>query len=169
MEYMFKKYGVKVFVLDNLMCVDFSDYPDEWVAQKKFILDLLKFTVKYKTYTHLVAHPKKPDGKGSRSVYDLYGTSTLSNLTHRLLWVTKDEKGDKDYDSMITILKDRPTGIGYKKVKLFYNPKTMRLISNQEELDKKYSWEENFKPKYSDYIEKRLVCNNDSEDEVFGK
>ncbi len=168
MEYMFKKHGVKVFVLDNLMCVDFSDYNDEWSAQKKFVLDLLKFTVKYKTYTHLVAHPKKPDGKTANSAYDLYGTSNLGNLTHRLFWVNRDEKGDKDYDSMITILKDRPTGVSRKKIKLYYNNKTMRLTSNELELNKKYKWEEDFKVKYNNYIEKKLVCNNNEEKEIYG-
>jgi len=68
----------------------------------------------------------------------------------------------------ITILKDRPTGVSRKKIKLYYNNKTMRLTSNELELNKKYKWEEDFKVKYNNYIEKKLVCNNNEEKEIYG-
>jgi len=170
MEFLFKKYGVDVFVLDNLMCVDFSDYSDEWAAQKKFILDLLKFTVKYKTYTHLVCHPKKPDGKNANSAYDIYGSSNLGNLTHRLYWVSRNNKQEELHDSEISIIKDRPTGITNKKIKLYYNKQTMRLISSEEDRNRKYLWEQNISIKYPKHIQEKLVCNinKKEEKEVFG-
>lgn len=170
MEYMFKKYGVDVFVLDNLMCIDFSDYADEWSAQKKFILDLLKFTVRHKAYTHLVAHPKKGNDKTNIDAYLLYGTSNLANLTHRLFWVSRNTKQDDIHDSEIIILKDRPTGVSNGKVKLYYNRETMRLISNEEDKKKTYSWEQNANIKYPKHIEEKLVfnLNKEAEREVFG-
>ncbi len=169
MEYMFKKFGVKVFVLDNLMCIDFSDFNDEWTAQKKFVLDLLKFTVKYKVYTHLVAHPKKPDGKTANSAYDLYGSSNLGNLTHRLFWVSRKDKIEDGCDSEIAVLKDRPTGVSNKKVQLEYNHKTMRLFSGDFDKTKKYSWEKNANIKYPKSLEQKIVKNaNTDEQEVFG-
>ena len=137
MEFCYKKHGVKVFTIDNLMCVDFSDYQDDFKAQTGFMLDLLKFTAKYGVYVNLVAHPRKPNGQVCESVYDVAGTSNIVNLCHRILYVKRDDDKKR---TIITILKDRMCSAS-GSIELKYDIPTKRLYSDDDELWKKYSWD----------------------------
>src|SRR5690606_6071604 len=96
MEYLFKKKGVKVFIIDNLMCIDFDETEDKWDAQKNFIMKLIGFTNKYAVTLHLVAHPKKPNGITPLNEYEIFGSSNIPNLTHRIFSVRRVSDKEKD-------------------------------------------------------------------------
>jgi twinkle protein len=159
MEYAYKKYGCRVFLIDNLMCLNFDtkDEDSKWDTQKKFIISLMGFSEKYKACVNLIAHPKKPSiGAREASVYDLHGASELSNLCHRMFWVRKLNPKEQAYNVRIEVIKDRPSGAsGY--CDLFYDEKTKRVYSDLEELGRKYAWEDGFKLKYNEDVRRRII------------
>ncbi len=173
MEYSFKRYNTKFFLIDNLMCVDIEavgkSESTEWDSQKRFIKQLMKFTNKYEVNTTLILHPKKPGQNKERSAYELHGASEIGNLCHRLFWVLQLKDDSEGYNAAIELLKDRPTAKHGAVCKFFYDYPTMRLYSDQEELHKKYSWEDDYPINYPSEILPRLVCNQpDPASEVYG-
>lgn len=158
MEYMYKKRGVKVFIIDNLMCVDFSEYEDEYKAQKKFVMDIIAFQRKYGVQVHLVAHPKKNDFFQELTEYDIFGSSNIPNLAHRIYAirrVSEQEKQDPDnplsrYSAVFRILKDRITGIYRKNVGINYDFSSKRLYSEKDDVDRAYNWEKSIEIQYKE-------------------
>ncbi len=148
MEYMRKKYGVRNFVIDNLMCLelDVVKYGNELNAQKNLIIQFLQFAVRYKAIVHLVAHPRKPNGQIAVDEYDILGSSNIPNLAHRIFSLKRntDEERQKDkdkFDAYVGILKDRILGVSKKYIGLHYDIPSRRLYGSRDDLDKKYSWD----------------------------
>lgn len=180
MEVAYKKFGCRVFLVDNLMSIslDGLDADSKWEAQKKFIVKLANFTNKYGVNVNLVAHPRKPASNNNNianngaSVYDIAGSSDLGNLCHRMIWISriKDDTMPPDIGKVkIEIVKDRPTQSAGMSCEAFYDKKTRRIYTNDEEKYRKYSWElnleEEHKPiQYNAYVEQRLICNKKQED-----
>ena len=160
MEYCRRKYGIKHFFIDNLMClITKGSDDDKWESQIEFIIKLTKFVESKNVGVHLVAHPRKPNAQVVQSIYDIAGVSELANACHRAFWVKKIDEPDSDYQSEIMILKDRETGMAGKSAKLYYDTRTRRLYSNDQELHEKCLWEQNINIKYPKSIEEKLVCN----------
>lgn len=143
----YKRYGCDVFLIDNLMCISFENTGEDskWDSQKKFIIKLMNFTNQYNVCTNLVLHPKKPSpGQNAvASVYDLHGASEIGNLCHRLIWVSRGASTGNDTIGKVKIdvVKDRPSQAAGSQCEIFYDKRTRRLFSNEEELYKEYSWE----------------------------
>ena len=163
MEEAYKRYGCRVYLIDNLMCIDFEDTNDDkWVSQKKFIIRLMNFTKNHDVCVNLVLHPKKMAREQKDvSTFDLHGASEIGNLCHRMIWVDKLAEGGEGYNTKITVVKDRPTGKAGKSCKLYYDDKTRRFYSSTQELEKEYSWEKSCNIKYDLNVQKNLICNTD--------
>lgn len=167
MEVAYKKFGCRVFLIDNLMSLslDGDDADGIWTAQKKFTIKLANFTRKYEVNVNLVAHPRKPSSNTSStgaSIYDISGASELGNLCHRMIWVSriKDDSLPPDIGKIkIEAVKDRPTQSGGQYCEAFYDKKTRRIYTNNEEKMRVYSWEKDFNVSYNPYVENRLICN----------
>lgn len=183
MKDMYKRGGVKVFIIDNLMCIDFDDSDDKWDAQKRFIMELIKFTMKYKVITHLIAHPKKPNGFAPLTEYDIFGSSNTPNLAHRIFSIRRVSQKEKQgymnkngeytqepikYDAILTVLKDRITGVKKYDIGLYFDKKTKRFYGDNDNLHRIYKWDDG-SIKYDEKTRKRLVVNNREEDEVLGR
>lgn len=171
MEYSYRRYGTKFFLIDNLMTIDFQNLEDKWESQKAFIKQILKFTIKYDVNCNLIVHPKKPSKEGTQNSYELHGGSEMANLCHRLNWVKRLYDDPEGYNTEIKIIKDRPTGMAGKSVKLYYDNRTMRLYSDEQEKNRIYSWENNYNIKYPDSIKPKLLYNiteNKQSHPVFG-
>ena len=173
MEYAYMRYGVKFFLIDNLMSVDLVAGNGEngvWESQKEFIKQLMYFTNKYCVNTTLIVHPRKPGQAREKSAYELHGASELGNISHRLFWVSTLKGDENGYNAEIEVVKDRPAAKHGAKVKLHYDYPTMRLYSDESELNKQYSWERQFDIDYPKELHNRLVCNQlDKTLEVFGE
>ncbi len=162
MEIAFKKYGCKVFLVDNLLCVPFegNGTDDKWTSQKKFIIKLMNFTKIHGVSVNLVVHPRKPGaGEKDLGIYSLHGASELSNLCHRLITVKRLDDDEEGYSMEVSIVKDRPSQSAGKKCKLMYDFHTRRIYSTDKEFEHKYNWEQAFTPQYSENITKRLMVN----------
>ena len=98
-SYAARRYGVKLFCLDSVMCVDVNE--DDLDSVKKVMQKLAKFVMQFDVHLFLVAHAKKPNEKRPEwkcppSKHDVSGSKAISDLAHNIIivWrnVSKDER-----------------------------------------------------------------------------
>ena len=175
-----RKYGTKVFLIDNLMCVDIGGSTENKLEkQTEFINDLIAFGVKYNAAVILVAHPRKiADANADVGLQDISGTQNIANLAHRVIGLRrvtrKEREGIKNkrgewvsppnpYNVMVTIIKDRLKGSSGATSGAYYDQSSRRFYSNPKEYRKQYSWD---KTVYETELEYPVV---DESEEVFGR
>ena len=160
MEECVRKYGVKLLVLDNLMMLDLNcSETEKNTAQTDLVNNLIKFASKFNVSVVLVAHPRKTqDMRSDIEMYDIAGSSNIINLAMRsigLRRVTKKEKEDlnnkfRNYNVVLTIMKDRLLGKADVQMGLYYDVKSRRFFTDYDEFDHQYKWD---KRQYTDKIE----------------
>lgn len=161
MEEMARKFGTKVFLIDNLMMVDLEcDEESRLQAEKNFIKDLINFAKKFNVLVFLVAHPKKT-GEIRVTKEDISGSANIVNLAHMVFSVHRysdseragemNTRGDylrgkepNKYESVVEVLKNRITGL-VPKVDLFFDYASYRFYRTPEELWYRYKWDSNCK------------------------
>lgn len=111
-----RRYGVKLFVVDNLMTI-VSDKEDETAAQRVFANKLKRFAKKYDVAVLLVAHARKTKAGEKLGADDLSGASATNNLADLTMAV---EPG------RITILKNREEGT-HQIIEFCYCPDSKRI------------------------------------------
>ena len=98
-SYAARRYGVKLFCLDSVMCVDVDE--GDLDSVKKVMQKLAKFVMKYDCHLFLVAHSKKPDEKRPESKHppskhSVSGSKAITDLAHNIVivWrnISKDER-----------------------------------------------------------------------------
>ncbi len=159
-----RRFGVKIWVLDNLMTLDIGANNDSnlWQKQKEFIVKLVNLANNYNVLIVLVAHPRKTTELRRITAEDVSGSNDLGNLAQYILGVhryTKAEKeGQKDSkgnykrgfepvkeDVEISIFKNRYTG-KVDNWKEYFDYPSMRFYSNTQELYKRYKWNRDTSP-----------------------
>ncbi len=139
-----RRHNCKVFLVDNLMTTVFEgDERNYYRQQSEFVGRMKDFSIKHDCHVHVVAHPKKTNGKIEKM--DISGSGDISNRADNVLLVERvpDEKkgGDIDYDSMVTLLKSRMTGNQNVSIRLCFSDISKRFWSpEEEEKDKVYGW-----------------------------
>lgn len=131
MEIMVKRYGVKVFCLDNLMVLE-DDETEEYVAQANIIKSVKNFAKKYGCVVHIVAHPKKGELNDRESVS---GTLKVTNLADYVTIIKREfnEEGIETHTSF-RIDKDRYTGHKCTAA-LKFDKDRRRFYSSEEALE----------------------------------
>lgn len=176
-----RKYGAKVFLLDNLMTIDLGGN-DENINERQtaFVNSLIQFAVKYDACVILVAHPRKmPTDQADVDIYDIAGSSNIINLAHRALGLRRvtekerqgipNKRGDgwdkppNPYSVIVTVIKDRLRGMAGQQFGLYYDKPSRRFFSTPEEYDKQYKWDKKV------YTEPLPYPIDDQAEEVFGK
>ena len=113
MEIMAKRYGVKVFCIDNLMVTE-NDEKEELRNQTEIVKMLKSFAKKYNCIVHLVAHPRKDSiGQVGLDKSDISGSANITNLADYVMLVQRikdEEDSTKDKYTTFTIDKDRYMG-----------------------------------------------------------
>ena len=165
-----RKFGCKLIVLDNLMMIDLNcSESDKNTAQTNLINALIKFAAKFNVAVVLIAHPTKTqDTNSDIEMYDISGTSNIINLAMRsigLRRVSKKEKNDpkakwKNYDVVLTVIKDRLLGKADFQMGLWYDLTSRRFYTDYDEYDAKFAWDDNV---YTDRIP--YVDRNEDVDE----
>jgi twinkle protein len=172
MEYMAKREGAKVFVVDNLATMHITENGDLNEKQMSLIILLKGFARKFNVVVHLVAHPKKPQvGQHRVDKYDISGTANISNLADRVFGfhrLTNKERGDekqdyKDWNNVLMVFKDRKFGIFDEEVKFKFNHFSKRYYETDKQLKKEYSWVKNITPE----IRKEYIVNDDDDDDYY--
>jgi twinkle protein len=127
-----RRYGCKIFLVDNLMSA-LTSPEEENRAQAKFTAQLKAFARKYHCHVIMVAHPRKSNGKKEFENEDISGSSAIGNLA----------------DFVINVERYPTRGIRLTKNRIFgekgfincdYDPATRRLY--QHNLGgNQYSWD----------------------------
>ena len=177
-----RKYGVKLVILDNLTAINLECSDDnKYNKQSEFVMELIAFAKKFNVAIVLVVHPHKIDTMRRLTKMDVQGISAIIDLAHRIISLyrvqEKDKKGEpklngsgwkvppiKD-DVLIDILKDRMLGYEGRIVGVFYDTPSRRFFLNEEDLDRKYSWDTKTHTGSLPYPPPQMI---DEEEEVFG-
>lgn len=177
-----RKYGVKLVILDNLTAINLECSDDnKYNKQSEFVMELIAFAKKFNVAIVLVVHPHKIDTMRRLTKMDVQGISAIIDLAHRIISLyrvqEKDKKGEpklngsgwkvppiKD-DVLIDILKDRMLGYEGRSVGVFYDTSSRRFFLNEEDLDRKYSWDTKTHTGSLPYPPPQMI---DEEEEVFG-
>ena len=138
-----KRYGVRVFVIDNLMTVE-SSLKDKYEAETDIVKKLKNFAKKYNALVHLVAHPRKSMNDEIEKD-DVAGSANITNLADYVTTISRAKDDEVEYDAILKILKNRHTGVNVGK-RLMFNIERKRFYSSEteKELNKRYLdlWEE---------------------------
>ena len=122
MEIMAKRYGVKVFCIDNLMVTE-NDEKEELRNQTEIVKKLKSFAKKYNCIVHLVAHPRKTQyGQVNLDKSDISGSANITNLADYVIIVQRifeEDNLNKDKHTELIINKDRYMGCNGKVYLLF--------------------------------------------------
>lgn len=164
-----RKFGCKLIVLDNLMMLDLKcNESDKNTAQTNLINLLIKFAVKFNVAVVLIAHPRKTqDSNSDIEMYDIAGSSNIINLAMRsigLRRVSQKEKDDakckwKNYDVVLTVMKDRMFGKSDVQIGLWYDLISRRFYTDYSEYDKQFAWDDNTYTDKIPYVD-RAVNNS---------
>lgn len=138
-----KRYGVRVFVIDNLMTIE-SSVKDKYEAETDVVKKLKNFAKKYNSIVHLVAHPRKSMNDEIEKD-DVAGSANITNLADYVTTISRAKDDVVEYDAILKILKNRHTGVNVGK-KLMFSIERKRFYSaeTEKELNKRYLdlWEE---------------------------
>lgn len=144
-EYANRRYGCDVFLVDNIMTTDLKNESQIgfWRAQSLFTGRLIAFAKRLDVHVHLVAHPRKTDGKKHIEADDVGGSGDITNRADNVFLVERvpeEELERVGYATLLTVLKNREFG-ARAKVKLDYNDPSRRLYPAGKSPAKKYTWE----------------------------
>lgn len=138
-----KRYGVRVFVIDNLMTVE-NNAKDKYEAETDTVKKLKNFAKKYNALVHLVAHPRKSMNDEIEKD-DVAGSANITNLADYVTTISRAKDEEQEYDAILKIIKNRHTGVNVGK-RLMFNIERKRFYSaeTEKELNKRYLdlWEE---------------------------
>ena len=153
------KYGVKNFVIDNLMKLVFSSMQssnaDRYQLQSKLVGKIVDFAEKFNIHVMLVAHPKKFD-RAIKTLGDVSGHQDIVNRVDSLLAVRKlsqeiiedDDDLRHEDDATVRIIKNRSDGPTDIRSVLQFDQDTKRYAKRDGEyeysLNRVYSWNDSF-------------------------
>ena len=144
-EYANRRYGADTFLVDNIMTAELKDESNLgfWRAQSAFTGRLVSFAKRLDVHVHLVAHPRKTEGRRLEAD-DVGGSSDITNRADNVFKVERvpeEREQELGYSSLLTILKNREFG-ARARIKLEYNEPSRRLYEAGVRPIKCYSWEE---------------------------
>jgi twinkle protein len=145
-EYAARRYGCRVFLIDNIMTTAFEGGERDYYRQQgEFVGRLIDFVHKFNVHVHLVAHPRKTEGLLTKN--DVSGTHEIASRAdnvfafYRLTDEDRKDPGFREYDALIDVLKNRFLGeVGYQ-VPLKFDRFCKRFYRKTDEHNYKYGWE----------------------------
>lgn len=169
MQELARKYGVKNFVLDNLMMINCSEYNkyNSYEAEVIFVLKLCEFARNFNVVVHLLNHPSKIDSIRRLTKMDVAGMAKLTNLVHYVLAIHRVTEKEKEgttnlrgesviapikYDCLIDILKNRPTGHQDKTIGCYFDPASKRFYGDSDNVNRQYSWDNTEEEQEEEFI-----------------
>ena len=176
-----RKYGSKLFILDNLTTINLGgDEDSKYTKQTELVNWLIQFGLQYNVATILICHPRKmQEHTENVGMYDIGGSSNLVNLAHRAIGLKRVTKKERDgtpkkngkgwekfpikADVVVSVIKDRMRGKSGFEWNLWYDVPSRRFFSTPSEFDKQYAWD---KRKYTDTLEYPI---KDEDIEVLGE
>jgi len=135
MEEAYKRFNCRIFIIDNLMTVRFNFNKDIYRAQSIFVDRLRLFIKNNNLILNLVVHPNK-------SGEVISGAGDIRNSAFNEFWIKKVKKDDSifsNYDSTITISKNRYYGFVDVERGYQFSKKSKRLYEKFEN-ERSFGW-----------------------------
>jgi len=149
MKYSYKRCGTTVYIIDNLMCLNFNGASESETSGRlvEWFNKLINFTKNYGITTSLIVHPRKGAVGVSQPLtqQDIAGSANVGNLCDRLFSIEKPFDQDimeMGFDRELCVLKDRPLARAGSYSGLYYDKVTRRLRGHSDDPFKKYSWDD---------------------------
>ena len=147
--YAARKYNCRVFLVDNLMTSRFNtgkSDSDFYRAQSNFVGELVNFAKTYNVHVHLVAHPRKTEGRLQKE--NISGSGDISNRADNVFSVERVGEIGSMVDTRVTILKNRSEGVQNVDVGLSFDKVSKRYYQQTDMVAqfKKYGWEKMREP-----------------------
>lgn len=142
-EYARRRYGCDVFLVDNIMTAQLKNAASlgYWQAQSAFTGRLVAFAKGRDVHVHLVAHPRKTQGRVEAD--DVGGSSDITNRADNVFKIerVKDElTAEAGHSMLLTVLKNREFG-ALPKIEFDFNPASKRFYPAKKVDGRVYSWE----------------------------
>lgn len=136
-----RRYDCRVFLVDNLMTVDYANTSNEDTNQRqtRFINQLAAFANLYNVHVHLVAHPRKVGKDGVEDADEVSGSGNIVNRVSNGIAVNRST-GELGYGVTLKVLKNRWEG-EYGEIGLCYDNKSRRVFQPSKGSDFEYGWE----------------------------
>lgn len=141
-EYAHRALGCDVFLVDNIMTARLTGDRDYYRSQSLFAARLTQFAKGSASHVHLVAHPRKTDGRAITDGDEVSGTGDIVNLADLAFSISRlsDEDAEKNgFSSSVRILKNRGRGV-QKIVGMNFDPASRRFYPVNGNPGKRYGW-----------------------------
>lgn len=137
--YAAKRYGCRVFLVDNLMTARFESKSDSdyYRQQSNFVGQLVSFAKTFNVVVHLVAHPRKTSNN-TLEKSDVSGSSDIINRCDNAFAVSRNENS-----TTVKILKNRLFGAQNIEFKLNFDTVSKRFYGLNNDGNFAYGWENN--------------------------
>lgn len=127
-----RRYGCKIFLVDNLMTIlsETTTADNENKIQGKFVAALKAFAVKYKAIVLLVCHPRKTKAGEKFTSEDVAGSANITNLADTVINIEKPN---------LRITKNREFGT-CEYIACSYDPANRRIFQTNVGDRTVYGW-----------------------------
>lgn len=140
-----KRYGVKLFVIDNLMSKLEENADSLNSDQANFVQECKNFAIRNKVHVVLLAHPNKCKGElcedseeGNLEKTDISGSNNIPNKADNIIAVERNFN-NSEVDAIITSLKDRESG-ERKVMRFLFSKNTLRFYNNRTKENFNFGW-----------------------------
>ncbi len=144
-EYAAMRHNCKVFMVDNLMTTEIAATSDKdfYRRQSEFMRRVVDFSHKFDVHIHIVAHPRKTEGRLTKM--DIYGSGDIANRADNILSLhrcNEKEKADLYCDSILDLHKSRFNGRQEVEISLMFCDKSKRFVmaTRPHDINKEYGW-----------------------------
>ena len=139
-------YGVRVFLIDNLMTaldLEATIGTDKYDCQSRFMKKLAKLAVNYNVLILIVAHKRK-DTRFTETNDNVSGSADVVNLASIVMSYERNKDID-DSQRLLKITKNRLYGtLNTNGIVLEYDSVSKRIYKTEKELERRYEWEMGF-------------------------
>lgn len=141
MDYAWRRNGCKVFMLDNLMSMELPS-EEYYRAQSNLVGKAVEFAKRTQTHIHLVAHPRKTDGR-EFTADDIGGSGDITNRADNAMFIHRldpEEREKNGFDVNLRVLKNRSYGEKVS-IRLNYDKDSRRFYTIDKDPNWQYGWE----------------------------
>lgn len=142
-NYLSNEHGVKLFIIDNMMMIT-TEKDDQNASDAEIARRLKAVARKNNVAVILVAHNKKNKDAENVSMYDIAGSSKITNLADTIIAMKRmTEQGDNGNNVRFAITKNRTTGCLNSNIIMSFNNKRKRFFEYFDtELNRDYGYRE---------------------------
>jgi len=147
MSLLARRYGVRLFIIDNLMTVLEENAESLYSDQANFVQKCKDFAIQHNCHLILAGHPNKSKQelgeeaeKGNLEKTDISGSNNIPNKADNIISVERLFSENRTCDAIVTLLKDREEG-QRKVIHYNFSKSTLRFYNERTNESDTFGWE----------------------------